>query len=56
MNLSTFIRDVLIFIFESETFFSALVIGITIVITITSFKSFVRYLKRKYIDGGRYED
>lgn len=50
MNLITFIKEVLDFVFESELFFSAMVFVFSISVTITLISSLVRSIKRKFID------
>lgn len=52
MNLITFIRDMLNFIFESEVFFLILAWAFIITVFLHLHFLFFRFIKRKFIDRG----
>lgn len=52
MNLITFIREMLNFIFESETFFFILVCASTFAVFCHLVSILWHYIKRKFIDRG----
>ena len=56
MNLITFIREMLNFIFESELFFLILVSAFCFAVFCSLTSRLYYFIKRKFIDGGRFHD